>query len=209
MGLINFIGKRAFASFKSTIDEMQNALAELETKDFEKELNSLRESVNSELEKFTKKFKKLGKKYVVEIPYDRDTQTLSFMIDKNVITVSVETIEETENGSFKSKNVTTTTIPENVCVDKFTQKYLKEEKKMLFIFKDISSEKEETVNDEFEPIADDEPFKNPKEELVKKMVYMHHNGCSYRKIAQECGVSDKTAKRWIEEALKEQDSCSE
>ena len=169
MGLINFIGKRAFASFKSTIDEMQNALAELETKDFEKELNSLRESVNSELEKFTKKFKKLGKKYVVEIPYDRDTQTLSFMIDKNVITVSVETIEETENGSFKSKNVTTTTIPENVCVDKFTQKYLKEEKKMLFIFKDISSEKEEKASVLGELKAKKEEIAaQPKKENVEK-----------------------------------------
>ena len=44
------------------------------------------------------------------------------------------------------------------------------------------------------------------EEMLKKMVHMHLNGCSYRKIAEECGVSDKTAKRWIGTWLTEHDA---
>ena len=42
--------------------------------------------------------------------------------------------------------------------------------------------------------------------MLKKMVHMHLNGCSYRKIAEECGVSDKTAKRWIGTWLTQHDA---
>ena len=62
--------------------------------------------------------------------------------------------------------------------------------------------------DDFEPIGEEgDETVDAREQLIKKMVHMHLNGCSYRKIAQECGVSDKTVKRWIEAALKEEDGC--
>ena len=133
---------------------------------------------------------------------------MSYRIENDTITITVETNEQTESGSFKSKSVTTTSIPEGVCVDNLTQRYLKDEKKMLFILKKNKIEIVEDDNDEFEPIGenevkDEEPIKLSKEEMLKKMVHMHLNGCSYRKIAEECGVADKTAKRWISAWLNE------
>lgn len=216
MGLIKFFGKQALNSFKRAVGDMHSALNEIDVDSFESRFQSMREDFTKEVEKFANKFKNFGGKYVVEVPYDRDKQTLSYKIENGTITITVETNEETENGSFKSKSVTTTNVPEDVCVDNITQRYLKDEKKMLFILK---KNKVEVVNedDDFEPISDEVKetekevchetiSKTEKDELVKKMVHMHLNGCSYRKISEECGVSDKTAKRWIGKWLTEHDS---
>lgn len=216
MGLIKFLGKQALNSFRRAVDDMHSALNEIDVDSFESRFQSMREDFTKEVEKFANKFKNFGGKYVVEVPYDRDKQTLSYKIENGMITITVETNEETENGSFKSKSVTTTNVPEDVCVDNITQKYLKDEKKMLFILK---KNKVEVVNenDDFEPISDEvkntekETCKETiseteKNELVKKMVHMHLNGCSYRKISEECGVSDKTVKRWVGKWLTEHDT---
>lgn len=216
MGLIKLFSKHTLSTLRQAVDDMQQAFAEVNTEDFEKKFDSLKENFNKEFEKLAKKFKKIGKKYVIEVPYDRDTQTLSYRINNESITITVETREETENGSFKSKTVTTTNIPEDVCVEKITQKYLKDEKKMLFILKRIE-DKVESIEDDFEPIDTETPQNEEvkenvvdalqaKEQLIKKMVHMHLNGCSFRKIAQECGVSDKTVKRWIGLYLTEHDT---
>lgn len=212
MGLIKFFGKQALNSFKRAVDDMHSALNEIDVDSFESKFQSMREDFTKEVEKFANKFKNFGNKYVVEVPYDRDKQTLSYRIENNMITITVETNEETENGSFKSKSVTTTNVPDDVCVDNITQRYLKDEKKMLFILK---KNKVEIVNenDDFEPISNEtketekeEVSKTEKDELIKKMVHMHLNGCSYRKISEECGVSDKTVKRWVGKWLTEHDA---
>ena len=49
-----------------------------------------------------------------------------------------------------------------------------------------------------------EGVKPKKESLMKTILAMHENGFSYRKIAAETGISDKTVKRWIQSALKEE-----
>lgn len=215
MGLLKFFGKRALTSFKRSIDDLQETLNEIDVENIESRFSELRSDLNSEFEKLINQFKKVGNKLIVEVPYDRDTQTLSYKLEDGVMTVTVETCEETENGSFKSKSVTTRTIPEGVNVDEMKHKYLDKEKKMLFIFKNSNKvevvEENASKTDDFEPIGenevkDEEPIKLSKEEMLKKMVHMHLNGCSYRKIAEECGVSDKTAKRWIGAWLTEHDA---
>ena len=49
-----------------------------------------------------------------------------------------------------------------------------------------------------------EGVKPKKESLMKTILSMYENGFSYRKIAAETGISDKTVKRWIQSALKEE-----
>ena len=211
MGLIKFLGKRALKDFKESIKEINDTLSKIEPEDIEKHFNSLKEDFNKELDRLKEQFKLKNNKFIIEVPYDRDTQKMSFKIENGVISVTVETDEVTESGSFKSKSTTTRSIPESVDVNEFKHKYLEEEKKMLFIFKGKKVEEvvenEEVMEDNFEPIEDDEPISSPKEELIKKMVHMHLNGCSYRKISQECGVSDKTCKKWISEWLTEHDAA--
>lgn len=215
MGLIKFFGKQALKRFKNSVDELNQALNEIDMDNVEARFNELKEDFNKEFDKLKEKFYTVGKKFVVEIPYDRDTQKLSFKMENGMITVVVETDETTENGTFVSKSTTTRNIPESVNVNEFKQKYLEDDKKMLFIFK---PKKVEQDTDDFEPIGEEKletvggedviaEAETAKQQLVKKMLHMHFNGCSYRKISQECGVSDKTVKRWIEAALKEDDEC--
>lgn len=212
MGLIKFFGKQALKRFKNSVDELNQALNEIDMENVEARFNELKEDFNKEFDKLKEKFYTVGKKFVVEIPYDRDTQKLSFKMENGMITVVVETDETTANGTFVSKSTTTRNIPESVNVNEFKQKYLEDEKKMLFIFKPKKVEQvteNEEVTDDFEPIGEEggEECEDAREQLIKKMVHMHLNGCSYRKIAQECGVSDKTCKRWINEWLTEHDAA--
>lgn len=207
MGLIKFLGKKALNDFKKSIEEIHDTLSKVDADDIENRLNSLREDLNKEFDKLKDQFKARMNKFVVKVPYDRDTQKMSFNIENGLITVVVETDEVTESGSFKSKSTTTRSIPESIDVNEFKHKYLEDEKKMLFIFKGkktVEVTENQEVADDFEPI--EEPS-DAKEEIVKKMVHMHLNGCSYRKIAQECGVSDKTCKRWVSEWLTEHDAA--
>lgn len=200
MGLLSLFSKSAINSLKKVANEMQQTINEIDFDDFENRFDALRNDINKEFEKFTNKLKNLGNKYVVEVPYDRDRQTLSYRIENGLMTITVETNEETENGSFKSKSTTTTTIPEDVNVDNIIQKYLKDEKKMLFILKKT---KIEVVEEDENEVEEETPLTNEQEELVKKMYHMRKNGCSYRKIGLECGVSDKTAKKWIDKYILE------
>lgn len=211
MGLIKFLGKKALNDFKKSIEEIHDTLSKVDADDIENRLNSLRKDINKEFDKLKDQFKAKMNKFIVEVPYDRDTQKMSFKIENGLITIVVETDEVSENGSFISKSTTTRNIPESIDVNEFKHKYLEDEKKMLFIFKGkktVESVENEEVTDDFEPIEDEDDASNVKEELVKKMVHMHLNGCSYRKIAQECGVSDKTCKRWVSEWLTEHDAAS-
>lgn len=209
MGLLKLFGKSALDSFKKSIDEIQQSLAEIDGDVIEARFLELNDEFNKKFEKLKEQFKMVGNKFVVEVPYDRDTQTLSYKMEDGIITVIVETNEETESGSFKSKSTTARTIPESVNVNEMKHKYLADEKKMLFIFKGVKAEEpQEEVTENAAPTEETPCAKEvqpSKEELLQKMIHMHMNGCSYRKIGQECGVSDKTAKRWIGEYLAELD----
>lgn len=207
MGLIKFLGKQALKDFKKGIEELNDTISKIDADDIEKRIESLKEDFNKEFDKLKEQFKLKKNKFIVEVPYDRDTQKMTFNIENGMITVTVVTDEVTENGSFKAKSTTTRSIPESVDVNEFKHKYLDDEKKMLFIFKTkkVTENEEVTEDDNAEPIREEnENF--AKEELIKKMVHMHLNGCSYKKIAKECGVSDKTCKRWVCQWLTEHDA---
>ena len=128
MGLIKFFGKQALKRFKNSVDELNQALNEIDMENVEARFNELKEDFNKEFDKLKEKFYTVGKKFVVEIPYDRDTQKLSFKMENGIIPVVVETDETTANGTFVSKSTTTRNIPESVNVNEFKQKYLEDEK---------------------------------------------------------------------------------
>lgn len=214
--VLNFLGKKMARTFGNALAEINKIAVELENVDYEKEFEKMSKSFNEKMDILLKK----NDKYVMEIPYNRDTQTLQSKIEDNLFTVIVE--EKTENGDFTSKSSTTVTIPNDVCVDKITQEYDKERKMMVFSMKKnrMTFDVEEVVSEpqqvaENEPLVvevelDDEPQvvrdtteKKPKtsEELLKIMIEMYRNGASFKAIAKEVGLSDKTVAKYIRRVL--------
>lgn len=201
MDTIRLFGKNVVKSLTRAAIEMQTAFNDIDFNDFENRFVSIQNEIKKEIEKLTKK---LNEEYVVEVPYDRDTQTLSYRIENRIMTITVERNENTDNSFLKSKDVTTITIPKYVNIDKITQNYLKDENMMIFIFKKGQNEEEGTIS-ENEPTVnnDNDDNKNNKIKLMEKMYHMRKNGCSYRQIGLECGLSDKTVKKWINAYLVE------
>lgn len=206
--VLNFLGKRVTNTLSGVLLDLHKFAKEIEETDFEKEFDTLKQSFKDIL-------KKKDKEYELEVKYDRETQTLQFKIEDNLLTVIVE--EKTESGNFESKSTTTVTIPSDVSIEKITQKYDSERKVMVFKMKKTKINVEETSSEDFEPIGEtqtkeenisetknDEPKKfMTSDELLKVIIGMYEDGKSFRAIAKEVGLSDKTVSRYIKRVLGE------
>jgi hypothetical protein len=201
---LNFLGKKVTDTLSGVLLDLHKLAKEIEETDFEKEFNTMKQT-------FKDLLKKKDDEYVLEVKYDRETQTLQFKIEDDTLTVIVE--EKTENGNFNSKSTTTVTIPSDVLVDKITQEYDSENKIMLFKMKKTNVEEQPTVEEEFEPIGETQPkeeivVETPKsnkpmtsDELLKVIVGMYKDGASFRAISKEVGLSDKTVAKYIKRVL--------
>ena len=202
--VLNFLGKKVTDTLSGVLLDLHKLAKEIEETDFEKEFNTMKQT-------FKDLLKKKDNEYVLEVKYDRETQTLQFKIEDDTLTVIVE--EKTENGNFNSKSTTTVTIPSDVLVDKITQEYDSENKIMLFKMKKTNVEEQPTVEEEFEPIGETQPkeeivVETPKsnkpmtsDELLKVIVGMYKDGASFRTISKEVGLSDKTVAKYIKRVL--------
>lgn len=202
--VLNFLGKKVTDTLSGVLLDLHKLAKEIEETDFEKEFNTMKQT-------FKDLLKKKNDEYVLEVKYDRETQTLQFKIEDDTLTVIVE--EKTENGNFNSKSTTTVTIPSDVLVDKITQEYDSENKIMLFKMKKTNVEEQPTVEEEFEPIGETQPkeeivVETPKsnkpmtsDELLKVIVGMYKDGASFRAISKEVGLSDKTVAKYIKRVL--------
>lgn len=215
--VLNFLGKKVTDTLSGVLLDLHKLAKEIEETDFEKEFNTMKQT-------FKDLLKKKDDEYVLEVKYDRETQTLQFKIEDDTLTVIVE--EKKENGDFKS--TTTVTIPSDVLVDKITQEYDSENKIMLFKMKKTNVEEQpttfsmrinKTVEEEFEQIGETQPkeeneveivVETPKtksnkpmtsDELLKVIVGMYKDGASFRAISKEVGLSDKTVAKYIKRVL--------
>lgn len=214
MGLFSkYLTKKFTKSFTDIVSDLDKLAKDLENVDFDKEVEKMQDTMSKEFSKLKKLLKKKQDKYVLEVKYDRDTQTMCFELNNKIFTVTVN--ENSENGSFTSKHTTTVTIPDDVCVDKITQKYDKERKMMLFIMKravqEIEDEEVETVEDDgFEKVGEETPKEvkdtekvKPKnsEELMAVIMKMYQEGQPYTAIAAEVGLSDKTVAKYVKREI--------
>lgn len=74
--------------------------------------------------------------FQVEVPYNKETDTIKFVTEGNQFTVTVETNDKTAHNEI------TTTLPSNVIADKMYKKYDKDKHVLTFIFpkdKDIKA----------------------------------------------------------------------
>lgn len=222
--ILKFFGKEFEKSMKNTFKDLKNIASEIEKKDFQTEFEKLSESFNDEFEKLKDKFLKKKDKYVVAVEYDRDTQILSTKIEDKIFTVTVENCVDCGNN-ITQKSTLTVTIPDDVCVDKITQKYDAEQKKMFFtmkkesvVFEVIQDENEmgddDNENHEVELLEEDEcpkwdgeqtqnevEPKKTKESLIDLIMRMYNDGMTYKAISREVGLSDKTVAKYVKRVL--------
>lgn len=210
--------------FDELVGEVRQQINQIEFnwEDAEREMN---EALSRAVSKVRKHIKNLTDKFVVEVPYNRDTQILSTSFEGRMFKVVVKL--DTEDTSIEQVSTTQTLLPLNVVIDQMTQQYDAENKKMIFTFKknyfeddedvvleDVaehleSVDEEEITDDVIEPVEESNgvteaaidghtPSGKERMEEIKKMMYdMYVGGAPYTRIAEEFGLSDKTVARWI------------
>jgi len=218
MDFLTKFTRDGFRSLRRTTRELTQMIRDFEFPSFEDEFNEIENAFKKQMDKIKERIKNLTDRFIVEVPFDKEKQELSVSVNKNVLTVVLDSYDEATNTTGNA--MTQTTIPEDVDPTTMTQFYDKDNKKLVFVFMKKKINKVETEDTEttetVEGTTDNtttesvvaeqttEGVKPKKESLMKTILAMHENGFSYRKIAAETGISDKTVKRWIQSALKEE-----
>lgn len=222
----NLLSRFRLPSFESMASAIRRTFDEFDFNSIETKLNEFGNDIERSFNRLKKRIKNLTDRFIVEVPFDRETQRLSFSIENNVIEIRTETQTETTH----SVSTTTTSIPESVNTDTLMQKYDAETKKMMFIFfkwnakvedeTEENVELEDTVETHTNTTVESAPevtvtstvdvtetdttnkenAESSKDNLLETILAMHEQGYSYRKIASEVGMSDKTVARWIKKA---------
>ena len=221
----------ALSLFNRKFNELDKMMRDIDFSSAEDKFNEIEKSFKEKFTELKKRVKEFTDKFIVEVPFDKNEETISFKIENGMITITTEKSDE----SSSKKSTTEVSIPETVDEHHMVQRYAEDEKKMMFIFfKKKKPNKVETKEDEnveatnednveqqenvnlgrVETNADGTVNESPsnetdrvseKKRLIEKMIQMHEAGFSYRKIAEETGISDKTVKRWIKSALKDEE----
>ena len=217
MDFLTKFTRDGFRSLRRTTRELTQMIRDFEFPSFEDEFNQIENEFKKQMDKIKETIKNLTDRFIVEVPFDKEKQQLSVSVNKNVLTVVLDSYDEATNTTGNA--MTQTTIPEDVDPTTMKQVYDTENKKLIFVFmkkkvnnaETESTETTETVeettnNTTTESVSEQttEGVKPKKESLMKTILSMYENGFSYRKIAAETGISDKTVKRWIQSALKEE-----
>lgn len=218
MDFLTKFTRDGFRSLRRTTRELTQMIRDFDFPSFEDEFNQIENEFKKQMDKIKERIKNLTDRFIVEVPFDKEKQKLSVSVNKNVLTVVLDSYDEATNTTGNA--MTQTTIPEDVDPTTMKQLYDTENKKLVFVFmkkkvnnaETESTETTETVeettnNTTTESIVAEqttEGAKPKKESLMKTILSMYENGFSYRKIAAETGISDKTVKRWIQSALKEE-----
>ena len=218
MDFLTKFTRDGFRSLRRTTRELTQMIRDFEFPSFENEFNEIENAFKKQMDKIKERIKNLTDRFIVEVPFDKEKQELSVSVNKNVLTVVLDSYDEATNTTGNA--MTQTTIPEDVDPTTMTQFYDKENKKLVFVFMKKKVDNVETENTETTETVEEttnttttesvvaeqttEGVKPKKESLMKTILAMHENGFSYRKIAAETGISDKTVKRWIQSALKEE-----
>lgn len=218
MDFLTKFTRDGFRSLRRTTRELTQMIRDFEFPSFENEFNQIENEFKKQMDKIKERIKNLTDRFIVEVPFDKEKQQLSVSVNKNVLTVVLDSYDEATNTTGNA--MTQTTIPEDVDPTTMKQVYDTENKKLIFVFMKKKVNNAETESTETTETVDEttnnattesvvaeqttEGVKPKKESLMKTILSMYENGFSYRKIAAETGISDKTVKRWIQSALKEE-----
>lgn len=235
--------QRAINEFKTTV----------ESYDFNKVEREF-EEMTRRFENLKNKFKEMTENFTVRVPYDADLNIIKYELKGNTFKVNVVNDESNVNNSYSF--VYESTIPNELINSTITQKYLKNKKEMLFVFKkaetptnvadvddlintinetvnetinvgnvdDLINEINETTNvvdetvneetndtefivelqenlEEVNTEVNEEELRREQNELIWRL---YTEGKSYRKIAKQVGLSDKTVAKRIKKMIRSQ-----
>lgn len=194
----------AMSLIQDGVNEISRMIHDFDTTKLVNEMMEFNDSIRNEFDKLKQKIRNLDDKFIVNVDYDRDNDIMSYSIEDRTLTVIVKSEPESRNQTSERRVVTT--LPNDVQITNMKTKYNSEEKAMLFIFKKgIVSENETTATTQTQESVerssgeDEMSLQDNKRFIAIRMKEMHDSGISYRQIAREFGVSDKTVARWIKE----------
>ena len=194
----------AISLIQDGVNELSRMISDFDTTKLMSDMMDFNDSIRGEFDKLKQKIRNLDDKFIVKVDYDRNDEMMSYSIEDNVLTVIVNSDPESRNQTSERRVVTT--LPNNVNVTDMKTKYNTEDGTMVFIFKKglettndttattLSQEEVERSSGE-----DEMSLQDNKRFIATRMKEMHDLGISYRQIAKEFGVSDKTVARWIKE----------
>lgn len=197
--------------FKQNLNNISDLIKSIDMETVNERIKESSEMLQSEMNKLKKRFKNRFDSFVVEVPFNVNTSTISFKIEDNKLTVTTKT----NKNSMKSESTTCVNIPSDVDVTNMTQKYDDEHKIMRFFLKKKSFEDEVIIIEE--PIAEEvveeksdttdeataEEKESQREAMINEMLEMHNDGISFKKIAEHFGISERTVRRWLKAKQKE------
>lgn len=204
-------------SAQKAIDQVKEVLEDKHLNTFLDDFASIKNAQNlltKNIETLRSKVKSFMTPIKIEVPYDRDTETLSYTINGRTISIRIKSFD---NEECKHEYTLTKTLQNEIDADTVVQHYDKEKHLMVFHFKpligftneeggnDIQNEEnndiEETPINAEETSQDDEevPTEVPtlEEDRLAIAKSLREQGWSYRRIGKEIGVSDKTVARWL------------
>lgn len=198
----------AISLIQDGVNELSRMISDFDTTKLMSDMMDFNDSIRGEFDKLKQKIRNLDDKFIVKVDYDRNDEMMSYSIEDNVLTVIVNSDPESRNQTSERRVVTT--LPNNVNVTDMKTKYNTEDSTMVFIFKKtqvdnmtngvdttattLSQEEVERSSGE-----DEMSLQDSRRFISARMKEMHDSGISYRQIAKEFGVSDKTVARWIKE----------
>ena len=95
----------------------------------EKRFNEIKETCEKELEQLKEHVKSSEDFFIVDANYDRETEKLTYSIDGNNFSVTINSLDGTAGSNF------VTTIPDGYDATEFANSYDWDNKKMIFKFK--------------------------------------------------------------------------
>ena len=241
MDIIRKFTRDCFNQMESMMDAVKTRLAAYDFSQIEREMKK----INDKWDEVKNAWNDQSQSFSIHIPYNADTQFIKTEINGNRFKVSVKKDVETTRSnvadSFLYSHIST--IPSQFINGSIAQKYLEQDKAMLFIFKkptvevqaadvdelidainetnnveeiviptSIVEEEVTNGNDGVDVTAStevmetiDETVNHPhytcEDALDRQIWELYCLGTSYRKIAKEVGVSDKTVARRIKKML--------
>lgn len=133
--LVKFFGNSALNSFKGFSNSVNKAINDFEFEDIDKAFDDMQKRMDASFKSMEKRFRKRVKdsedSYEINIPYDRNTDTLTTTINGDQFTAVVKSSDGTNERS------TSIYIPEDVDINSVSRRYDEATQKMYFTFKKI------------------------------------------------------------------------
>ena len=158
----------------------------------------LKDEMDNSLNKLREKISQLQQpNEVFVINYNRDTDTLATRMEGRTFIAEVQSLD---GHTSAMHSFTTPQLEGFEGMPK--REYDAVNHKMKFIFGNEEAEQAEAPQEEEGNEVNEAPTEAPQEteevdERVATAIKLHNEGWSFRRIAKEVGVSDKTVARWV------------